>query len=133
MKELLRKIKENKSWIVTSSETLAMGAWIIFVDLMHARDVPPMLMAFRPPYMPWIMIVIGLYSLIVATKTINLGVVLGNAFVWSFIAISSVLEAVTDQTPLIVIPGMLAIVSLGILWRIFSGASKIEIERKGHE
>jgi len=133
LKELLRKIKENKSWIVTSSETLAMGAWIIFVDLMHARDVPPMLMAFRPPYMPWIMIVIGLYSLIVATKTINLGVVLGNAFVWSFIAISSVLEAVTDQTPLIVIPGMLAIVSLGILWRIFSGASKIEIERKGHE
>lgn len=127
---MLYRIYRNQFWILTSLETFSVGILALVMDYFHTGDIPPLFAAFNPPYMPWLMIIIGIYSLIMSTKKVNAVIVVGNAFIWGFIAFTSIFEAVFGHSNFVVIPGMLAVVSIIILLRIIFNAIKIELESK---
>ena len=132
MKKIVNQIYKNQFWFLTGIETLSAGILTIAIDWKFDENIPYLLKAFDPPYVPWLMLTIGLYSLISAIRKLTILTIVGNAVIWAFIATTSILEAIIVWgSPLILMPALLSTISVVIVLRVLFNASKTKMSGKG--
>lgn len=116
------KILKYDFWFFNSIETILLGLSLVWLDYVYDGHMPFMFNTFSPPYFGFIMIGIGLLTLISVLRKINIITVILLAINWSYVFMITIIDVTNPRFPLDALTVMLSIVSFITCIRILFNA-----------
>lgn len=122
--KFLQVFIQMQTWTILFLETSLVGVALVYLDIVyHDKDsIPNLLSTTNFPFFGFLMIAVGVYSMIQMFWRINMIVIVSNAVLWMYIAATCTMDVLDPTTPIYGFTLIMTIISLMICLRILAAS-----------